>query len=229
MAHGFSGLPEKFAAMANRIADAGYIVAAPAFPLTNQNAPNGAYLLDVRQQPADVSFVLDRLLEANETPIDSLYDRIASSAIAVLGHSLGGTTTIAITRKNCCRDTRVSLGLLFAPGPIELFDQLFGPDPTEGGPPTMILQGDRDPIIGYEGSYSYFSKIDAPKAFVGITGADHSNAIEADDEPLTYLETVGARAIVAYLNREFHGAKQAFADVRAELNVEGHHTEITGP
>src|SRR5262245_31507138 len=38
MAHGYSGLPEKFDAMAAHIAAAGYLVAAPAFPLTNGNA-----------------------------------------------------------------------------------------------------------------------------------------------------------------------------------------------
>lgn len=229
IAHGFSGLPEKLAAMANRIAAAGYVVVAPAFPLTNQNTPNGPYLPDVRQQPADVSFVLDRLLEANADPVDPLYGRIEANAVAVLGHSLGGTTTIALTRKDCCRDPRVIVSLLFAPGPIELFDQLFGADPTESGPPTMLLQGDLDPIIGYEGSYRYFGEIDAPKVFIGITGASHSDAIEADDEPLTYLESVGERAIVAFLDREFRGAREAFADMRASLDAEGHYTEAVAP
>src|SRR5262245_12117437 len=35
MAHGWGGLPEKFDAFARTVAGAGYVVAAPAFPLTN--------------------------------------------------------------------------------------------------------------------------------------------------------------------------------------------------
>jgi predicted dienelactone hydrolase len=36
LAHGFGGLPEKFDAFARDLAHAGYEVAAPAFPLTNE-------------------------------------------------------------------------------------------------------------------------------------------------------------------------------------------------
>src|SRR5215475_9602877 len=39
LAHGFGGLPEKFDASARGLARAGYEVAAPAFPLTSEQAP----------------------------------------------------------------------------------------------------------------------------------------------------------------------------------------------
>lgn len=224
MAHGFTGLPEKFAAMAAHIAAAGYVVAAPAFPLTNQNALGGAWLPDVRQQPADVSFVLDRLLEANATAGDDLRGRIDEARIAVLGHSLGGTTTIALTRKACCRDPRVTASLLVAPGPIDLFVQLFGLDPTQAGPPTMILQGTDDPIISYESAYAYFQQIDAPAYFVGIDGATHSDAIEAAQAPLTYLESVSARAIVAFLDQQFGREESNLDATLATLADEGQTT-----
>src|SRR5437016_4921682 len=41
MAHGFGGLPEKLDAFARFVAMQGFVIAAPAFPLTNQDAPGG--------------------------------------------------------------------------------------------------------------------------------------------------------------------------------------------
>src|SRR5439155_25702229 len=73
MAHGFGGLPEKFDAFARTVAGAGYVVAAPAFPLTNENAPGGhdVGLRDQVNQPADVSFVISGLIDAAATAGDA--------------------------------------------------------------------------------------------------------------------------------------------------------------
>ncbi len=233
MAHGFGGLPEKFEAMARSIADAGFVVAAPAFPLTNENAP-GSYLhalQDVASQPADVSFVISKLLEANDAPGDPLEGRILTDQVAVLGHSLGGTTVLALTRKDCCRDTRVRASLLFAPGPINLFNNLFGTDPTDAGPPTLILQGTKDGTISYSVTEQLYTQIDPPRRFVGITGADHSDAIEARSLPLTALQSVSERAIVAFLNAMFRGADAALDSTLATLEAEGNavHSDGTLP
>jgi hypothetical protein len=57
------------------------VVAAPAFPVTNHNAPGSVSLerlKDAGQQPADVSFVITQLLAAGATPGDALYGRIAA-------------------------------------------------------------------------------------------------------------------------------------------------------
>lgn len=61
--HGLDGHPEKFTKLFSAWADAGFAIAAPAFPLTNSHGANAnANVGDVGQQPADVSFVLDHVL-----------------------------------------------------------------------------------------------------------------------------------------------------------------------
>lgn len=230
MAHGFGGLPEYFEVMARTIADAGFMVAAPAFPLTNANAPGGHThgLQDVANQPGDVSFVIDQLLLANAAPGDALQNRILPDEIAVLGHSLGGTTVAALTRKNCCRDNRVRASMLFAAGPLDVFTNLFGTDPINAGPPTLILHGTVDSTVAYATSQRLYSEIDPPRFFVGITGADHSDAIEAPAEPLTSVQLVSARAIVAFLNAMFRGANAQLSNTLAALAAEGNPVENDG-
>jgi predicted dienelactone hydrolase len=230
MAHGFGGLPEYFEVMARTISDAGVVVAAPAFPLTNANAPGGHThaLQDVANQPADVSFVLTKLLEANAAADDPLQGRIIPDEIAVLGHSLGGTAVAALTRKNCCRDNRVRASMLFAAGPLEVFTNLFGTDPITAGPPTLILHGTADPTVTFATSQRLYSQIDPPRFFVGITGADHSDAIEAQAEPLTSVQLVSERAIVAFLNAMFRGANTELSNTLAALAAEGNPVQSDG-
>jgi len=227
MAHGFSGLPDRFEAIASTIANAGFIVAAPAFPLTNQNAPGGYMhaFQDVGNQPGDVSFVITKLLEANTTPGDPLYNRILPDNVAVLGHSLGGTTVEALTREPCCRDSRVRASMLFAAGPVSLFPNLFGTGPINAGPPTLVLQGTADMTVSYETSVDLYAHIDPPRVFVGITGAGHADAIEAPTFPLTNLQLVSERAIVAFLNAMFRGDNADLTATLAALVAEGNSAE----
>ena len=63
MAHGFGALPEDFDAFAGNVAAAGFIVAAPEFPLTNRNPPGERLgINDLNNQPGDLSFVITQLL-----------------------------------------------------------------------------------------------------------------------------------------------------------------------
>jgi len=165
LAHGFGGAPQKFEAFATTLAAAGYVIAAPTFPLTNENAPGGheTGLGDVRSQPGDISFVVTQLLNANATPGDALYGRIESDAIAVLGHSLGAVTTIALTRKQCCSDARVRAAILVAPLP-GLVDLTFAGSPTSAdGPPTLLIHGTADTTADYAGSQTTL-RLDPPAA-----------------------------------------------------------------
>ena len=74
LAHGAAGAPEKFGELAAAWADAGYVVAAPRFPLTNEDV-QPPVLADLAEQSRDVRFVIDSLLAGDlagvSTPITS--------------------------------------------------------------------------------------------------------------------------------------------------------------
>ncbi len=63
-AHGFNVTPATYSDLLADWARAGYVVAAPVFPLENADAPGGPDESDLVNEPADMSFVVTKLLAA---------------------------------------------------------------------------------------------------------------------------------------------------------------------
>ena len=98
LSHGLTGHPAEFTDTVPMWAADGFVVASPAFPLTKREVPGaGSNVADVANQPGDVSFVIDQVLAANDDPASELYGLVDPEAIGVVGHSLGGATTYAVT------------------------------------------------------------------------------------------------------------------------------------
>lgn len=76
-AHGLSGHPDKFRSLLTTWAEAGYVVAAPAFPSTNAEVPGSEKnAADGFEQPADVRFVIDELFRLGDDPSSPLHGRL---------------------------------------------------------------------------------------------------------------------------------------------------------
>lgn len=222
LAHGFGGRTSRFDGVARRLAAAGYIVAAPAFPLTNQDTPGGHRngLSDVVEQPKDLSAVIDGILAAARSPSDLLYERIDGERIGAVGHSLGGTTVVAATHHNCCRDRRIGATVLVAPAIIAVAP-FFGSGPSPQGPPLLIVNGRNDPLITPASSLEFARSLAPPWYFLEIIGADHVFLIENIGEPLPPL-FVTVRATLAFFDEHLGGAAGAMRHALEDLEVEGH-------
>ena len=61
-ATGYGGTALNYAAVYDAWVRAGYVVAAPTFPLSSEDAPGGSSAGDLSNQPGDVSFVLTQVL-----------------------------------------------------------------------------------------------------------------------------------------------------------------------
>ena len=72
--HGFDLVPSTYERLLDAWTRAGYVVAAPVFPVENADAPGGADEADLVNQPEDVSFVISQLLSVDRSP------RVASTA-----------------------------------------------------------------------------------------------------------------------------------------------------
>jgi alpha-beta hydrolase superfamily lysophospholipase len=230
LAHGYGGLPEKFEAFARTVASAGFVIAAPAFPLTNENAPGGheVGLPDTVSQPGDLSFVITRLLEASATPEDPLAGRIQASAVAVLGHSLGGLTAIALTHLPCCRDGRVGATIWVAP--VDFLRGLFWSDPLSAdGPPTLIIHGTADSAVPYATAPALYAQLEPPRVLVGLDGAGHSEALESQEEPPINARLAAQRATIAFLDSVFSGDTPALHSTLAALAAAGNVVESDDP
>jgi predicted dienelactone hydrolase len=64
-AHGLGANPDLYVPLLRQWAAAGFVVAAPRFPLTDDKTPGGPNAGDVINQPADMSFVLTSVLDAS--------------------------------------------------------------------------------------------------------------------------------------------------------------------
>src|SRR5271165_1938563 len=67
-AHGLGGSPQEYSKLLTAWAAAGYVVAAPLFPLSSSETPGGADAGDIGNQPGDMSFVMGQVLKADSTP-----------------------------------------------------------------------------------------------------------------------------------------------------------------
>ena len=101
--HGFAVTPAYYYRLLRAWAQAGYVVAAPVFPLGNAHAPGGPVEADIVNQPRDMSFVITRLLAATgpgpsagstaridrpmAAPSDLMRYRVLPALIAALGVS----------------------------------------------------------------------------------------------------------------------------------------------
>lgn len=173
--HGFSSTRTEPAYLARHLASHGYIVVSPDFPLTNIAAPGGPNLLDVVNQPGDVSFLIDRMLEKSATAEDAFAGAVDPDRIALTGLSLGGMTTLLATFHRDLRDPRVRAAAEFA-GPACFFDRNFFSSPAV---PLLVLFGDIDAIVPYEENGVHAWQLAQPPKYL-LTMLDGSHTAFAD-------------------------------------------------
>jgi hypothetical protein len=76
-AHGLGGSPQDYQQLLTAWAAAGYVVAAPLFPLSSSETAGGPDGGDIGNQPGDMSFVINQVLRASATakgPLSGLVD-----------------------------------------------------------------------------------------------------------------------------------------------------------
>lgn len=181
-AHGHAGHPRKFGELFEAWAAAGFVVAAPAFPLSNDEVPGQPSVFDLPQQPGDVSFVISEALGASGEPGNPLQGRVNPEEIGVGGLSLGGATTYEVAFDECCRDDRIDA--------VAVFDAL-RPDLTglhlDAGLPLLVIHADQDPVIPVATAEEAFAVASPPKFLIVLHELMHASAYEDDPDPADAL------------------------------------------
>lgn len=190
LSHGLTGNPERLTEIAAAWARMGYIVAVPMFPLTSDATPGAATNVgDAANQPADVSFVIDRIIASDNDDKSPLNGKVLTDRIGAAGHSLGGATTYAVAQNDCCRDDRIDAVIIMSG--IRLLNP--DGDHLDKMPPTMLLHGKADQVLKYSLSEEVYPQVGTPKWFVTLLTAGHSEAYEntpsASDEVVTAATT----------------------------------------
>ncbi|SDC39601.1 Alpha/beta hydrolase family protein [Geodermatophilus telluris] len=173
--HGITSGPAAYDDLLSGWASAGFVVAAPTFPLTNADVD--PVYTDVLNQPADVSFVLTQVLALDTTAGDVLEGRLDPSAVAAAGHSGGAVTTIGLLN-TCCADERITAAVVLA-GTLTGFGASF----AQPGVPTLFEHGTADDTIPVADGRAAFEAAPAPKAFLGLREATHSSPYGKPEDP----------------------------------------------
>lgn len=123
--HGFAGYHKESSHIAKYLASNGYVVAAVDFPLSQNRSPADVpQLLDVVNQPGDVSAVIDQVLRLNNDSDSLMYQRVDADNIGTMGLSLGGLTTALVSFHPDLKDQRIKAAVMMAP-PLEAFSKQF--------------------------------------------------------------------------------------------------------
>jgi dienelactone hydrolase len=210
LSHGATGHPDEYAETIQRWASSGFVIASPAFPLTNREVPGAlANVGDVANQPGDVSFVIDEVLAANDAPSGPLHGVVDPDAIGVVGHSLGGATTWAVSFNTATRDERIDSTVIFAGLTIPMAG---GDFELDSGLPLLVLHGDHDDLL-LDPDLAAYEQAASPKWFVTLLGATHVPAFTDGESRYDELVT---RTVLDFWHGTLDGDTEALERVTAD-------------
>jgi dienelactone hydrolase len=197
-AHGFTLTPARYKDLLEAWAAAGYVVAAPVFPLTNANAPGGPNEADLVNQPRDMTLVITRLLTLNARPGSVLDGKIDASRIAVAGQSDGGITALAVAYDSRFRDRRVRAAVILSGARLSGMGSF-----PRSAPPLLAVQGTADPFNAPATTATYFGLAARPKFLLWLLGASHLPPYTDQQPQLGIVE----RTSIAFLDHYLKGGQ----------------------
>jgi predicted dienelactone hydrolase len=208
--HGFVSERTDLAYVAELLASHGYVVAAANYPLTAGGTPGGPNADDLVNQPTDVSFLIDSLLQfsGSNKPFAGELD---PSRIALMGYSLGGITTTLATYHPRLRDPRVAAAISIAGPSAGLVSKFY--ETTDV--PFMMIAGTLDALIDFEYNAAVIPKRVQNSVLIGIEGGTHLG-FGSISEPwlrlMNHPDGLGCTAVLSNLGSDPNAAFVALGD-----------------
>jgi dienelactone hydrolase len=181
--HGYDTGPLDYRRFCSTLASAGYVVAAPSFPLED---PARGYPLDETRLPdeaADVAFVITELEQGSAGRVDG-------SRVAVVGHSDGADVALLVGYGPGSVDPRVGAVVADAPDPMTA-------TAVPSHVPLLLVQGTADTVVPYSSSQTVYGQVAAPVDYVSLVGADHLGPIAGRTPWTPVLDEAVARFLDA--------------------------------
>jgi predicted dienelactone hydrolase len=206
-APGFMQCGGPYADLLRTWASAGYVVAVVDFPRTDCRAGAAADEADLVNQPADMSYVLTRLLAMSAAPHGRFSRQLDPGEVAAAGQSDGGDTVAALAADTCCTDTRLAAvavlsGAEWAPMPGRYFGRK--------APPMLFVQGSADTINPPWTSVQLY-QADSTQAryYLDLPGVGHTTPYWGNNQ----VEQFVARVTLAFFDRYVLGQARSLAGV----------------
>jgi fermentation-respiration switch protein FrsA (DUF1100 family) len=168
--HALGSTADQSVQYTSHLASHGYVVVAPAYPLSTLLAPGGPTVADTPAQAGDVSFLIDTFLGFSADPANRFAGAIDGERIAATGHSGGGITTLVVAYDAGVRDPRIKAAIPLAPPSCWFQQGWFGAVTV----PLLILQGDADLLVDFTmNAHAIYERANPPKSLVRIAGGNH--------------------------------------------------------
>lgn len=168
--HGFMSMRTGGSYLAEHLASKGYVVAAMDYPLTHFGAPDKPYVIDVVNQPGDITFLLDQFLSWHRESGHLFEGAIDEERIGVFGLSLGGMTSTMAAFHPRLADPRIDAAVSIA-GPTFVFGQPFY---RHRNLPFMMVASEIDALVDYRANALPVLERVPGAVLVTIDGATHT-------------------------------------------------------
>jgi predicted dienelactone hydrolase len=213
---GFDTMPSQYYPLISAWVNAGYIVAAPIFPLTssaglqhygvnlNDTALADEYEDDLANEPGDMGAAISYVGQLDNSAGSFLYHHVDMSEVAAAGQSDGADATLALVYNNCCVDNSVKAALILSGAEYPGFANSYFTTPAV---PMLVTQGSADTINLPQDSQTIYSAAPTPKYYLNLLGATHLEPYTAYN---AYEEAV-AGVSVDFLNAYTKGDTQALS------------------
>lgn len=211
-AHGYNTTPLTYHDLVHHLASAGFVVAAPSFPLETAGGPLDEN--DLSNEPGDIKFVITRVLGASADG-GLLHQMIDPTRIALAGHSDGGEAVVGEAFLPGVDDPRVGPVIAMAAQGI------LNGSPLAASPrhALLVVQGTADTINPPARGDRLYAAAPNPKAYLRLLGAGHLPPVA---DPTPWRPVVEAVA-VDWLDAWFGGPNSGGAAGRL-----GHDGDIPG-
>ena len=198
--HGFTSTRTDLSYVAEQLASYGYVVAAADFPLTHGGAPGRPNSVDVINQPADVSFLIDSViaLSGADKPFAGTIDE---ARIGLMGYSLGGLTTELATYHPRLRDPRVAAAVSFAGPTAGMTAKFF----ETSDAPFMMIAGTLDFLINFDANAAPIPSLIPGARLVAIDGGTHLGFGALAEPAFRFMhhpDDLGCQAVLSNLDTD---------------------------
>jgi predicted dienelactone hydrolase len=209
--HGLGASPQDYLPLLESWASAGFVVAAPRFPLTSSATPGGPDAGDVVNQPKDVSDVIGGVVSDSAASTGTLAGLVAPNEVGVAGHSNGAVTTLGLIANTCCHDPRVKAAVVMAGTTVGIPGGTYDYKDT---PPVLLVHGTADQLIPYRSAPIVYDAIPGPKGLLTIAGGSHESAAGLVSPSSTHI----VRATTDFFDAYLRGETSALSRMRADAH-----------
>lgn len=210
---GFEHAPTTYQVLLTAWASAGYVVAAPTYPHTD-NTPPYVDENDIVNHPAELHIVIGAVVATAAKPGSPISGLVKATDIGLVGQSDGGDVTLAVAADTSDRYPNVKAVAVLSGAELSSFGGQYFGSPT---PPILVVQGNADTVNFPGCSAQIYDDAPAPKWYLDLLGAPHLTPYIRPDN----WESVVASVTTDFFDAELSGQTTGLSAMVAAGDVAG--------